>query len=457
MCANDNQFVNDTSAVGTYSQNIINSSETIKYFKDNFDNYSENSKLIEQFDNQDNFEFKGAVSDIKIDPESYSGKYSLLFNIPSGADSLDDNIVIRKKLAEPIDMERWINSGIFSMWMKIKDRDGLSGVNLKIGDKNNQFREFQEINNLQVNIPNNYDSDDIYPNIDFPEKRTPSEEWTDYWINNGWNYLFWRGDNGYYSDSGKLDMKNITWFEVTLRKNKNFQEQTILMDDLRAQDGFQEKKNSLGGTWFSPNARPQYGLFDVDNTPLGKHAAKLLNVRQSQYPSNGDHGRMILKYGTPMNFSLRTRFKLTNFPKNGQERENTWFRVNYDFDPFYDPGHDSFGAFVSFEWDKLGLVSVIPIERNSIQDQEPKIENISDSSTKFTPQENTLYEMQLTVKGQKSWVSIYEVGNDCLVLRGRTSYEFKRQRYGDDKRYPICLEVTGNVKAEIYSVEIKEL
>lgn len=457
MCANDNQFIKDTAAVERYTQNIINNSGTIKYFKDTFDNYSDNSKLIEQFDNINGFQVKGDTSDVKTDPESYSGSSSLSLTVNGTSDSNDDSIVIRKNLSQPINLEKWTSSGIYSVWMKIKNRNGLLGVNLKIGDKNNSFRNFEEINNLQVNVPNNYDSDDTYPNIDFPEKRTLDESWTDYWLNNGWNYLFWRADDGFYKDNGAFDIKNITWFEITLRKDNTFQTQVILLDNLRIQDGFQKDKNSLGGAWFAPNARPQYGLFDIDKTQNGKHSVKLLNVRQSQYPSNGDHGRMILNYGTPMNFSLRTRFKLTNFPKSNQERANTWFRVNYDFDPFYDPGHDSFGAFVSLEWDKLGLVSVIPIERNSIQDQEPEIKNISDSSTKFVPQENTLYEMQLTVRGQESWVSIYEVGNDCLILRGRASYTFKRPRYGEDKRYPVCLEVTGNIKAIIYSVEIKEL
>lgn len=113
MCANDNQFIKDTAAVERYTQNIINNSGTIKYFKDTFDNYSDNSKLIEQFDNINGFQVKGDTSDVKTDPESYSGSSSLSLTVNGTSDSNDDSIVIRKNLSQPINLEKWTSSGIY--------------------------------------------------------------------------------------------------------------------------------------------------------------------------------------------------------------------------------------------------------------------------------------------------------------------------------------------------------
>ena len=257
-------------------------------------------------------------------------------------------------------------------------------------------------------------------------------------------------------------MQQISWFEITIKTNSNFEKQQILLDDLRIQDGLQKEKNATGGYWYPPNNRPQYGLYDID--PLNKFydpdnlVLKLLNVRQSQYTTNGDHGRMIFRYGTPDNFSMRLRFQVTDLPKNKKDLSNTWFRVMYDFDPDYDPGHDWFGTFFSMQWNKFGLLTVIPVERQYLQDQEPANKDIDLlSANKFSLRENVLYELRLVVHGQQADATIYEVKNSGLEKKSTSSYGFKRQRYGIEKRYPIALEVTGNIKAIIHEIEISEL
>jgi len=455
-CSSNNQFAEDTKTVVTPSQDkTINDSGTVHYLKEDFNGYIQNSKVIDQFDSLNNFQLAGAFSDEKLSTDRYSGQYSLSLQILP--DSENHTLTIRKELDRPLDLSRWKDSGTLSLWTKVGDRKGITGIGLKIGDRENNYREYNEITNLQVDIPNNYDSDDVYPDVPLPDDSVGPKKWTDYWLNKGWNYLFWKTDKSHYAENGNFDIGNVAWFEITLNKNSNLSKQEILFDDFRIQDGIQKERNSLGIDWYPPDNEPQNGIFDLDKVSTNKYAAKLLNVRQTQYPTNGDHGRMVLNYGTPVNFSLRSRFMLTNFPKSKEERVNTWFRLAYDFDSSYDPGHDWFGTFISFEWSKFGLTTVIPIEKDYIQDWEPRNENVIGSSVNFVPQENTLYEIHLTVRGQKAAASIYEVRDNCLALRGQTSYEFQRPRYGDNVRYPFCLEVTGNVKAYIYELEIKEL
>jgi hypothetical protein len=456
-CELNDQFKADTGTTGENTESIaINDNGTVRYFKDDFSGYAEHSKIIDQFDDLNNLGIKGSFQETALSPDRISGKYALSFDIKPDKNQTEP-IVIRKNLAEPTNLEKWNDSGILSMWMKIENRKGITGVGLKIGDKDNNYREFREIKNLQANIPNNYDSNDVYPDIALPNSNSTSSIWSDFWLNKGWNYLFWKTDKENHSDSGIVDIKNITWFEITLNENEDIANQQILVDDFRIQEGIQKDTNSLGGIWYPPDNEPQNGIFDLDKVSKEKYTAKLLNVRQTQDTSNEDHGRMVLRYGTPLNFSLRTRFSLTNFPKDSRDRADSLFRVAYDFDSSYDPGHDWFGSFISLEWNKFGLTAVIPIEKDSVQEWEPKNEKTVGTSVDFTPEENVLYEIQLTVRGQKAISTIYEVGNGCLILKGQTEYEFRRPRYGNEKRYPFCLEVTGNLKAYIYDVEIKEL
>lgn len=456
-CENTNQFKNDTGlAEGEDRPNSINESGTVHYFKDNFSGYSKNSRLIEQFDDLENYSLSGNYQHVGLNNDRIGGKNSLSLQL-TPLNQEFETLSIKKSLNQPLDLSRWNDTGVLSTWLKIENRKGISGVGLKIGDNTNNYRTFQVIKNLQMDIPNNYDSDDVYPDVSFASGTATPTIWTDFWLNEGWNYLFWKINKLNYADTGKVDMKNISWFEISVQEDKNLSPQEILLDDFRIVDGLQKNANSLGNNWYPPDNEPQNGIYDWDVIGENSYSAKLLNISESQYPTNGNHGRMVLAYGTPLNFSLRTRFILTNFPKTRKERTNNWFRVAYDFDSSFDAGHDWFGSFISFEWNKFGLTTVIPIEKDNIQEWEPKSEDTLGSSVDFTPQENIPYEIQLTVRGQKAIASIYEVRGNCLALKGTTEYEFRRPRHGEDKRYPFCLGITGNIKASILEFEIKEL
>lgn len=456
-CETNNQFQDDTGITEESNlPNKINESGTVNYFKDDFSGYSQNSKLIEQFDDLDDLSINGGYQNEKLSSDNISGQGSLSLELtPINQDS--SNILIKKSLSQPLDLSRWDESGALTMWMKIENRKGIPSIGLRIGDKDNNYRSYQVINNLQMDIPNNYDSNDIYPDVSFNPTSDKPAVWTDFWLNRGWNLLFWKINKSNYSDTGAIDTKNITWFEIIIQEENNLSSQEILLDNFRVADGFQKDANTLANNWYPPNNEPQNGIFDLDKIDNEKYGVKLINVSESQYPSNGNRGRMVLNYNTPLNFSLRTRFMLTNFPKNEQEKVNTWFRIAYDFDSSNSVGHDWFGSFISFEWNKFGLTAVTPIEKDNIQEWEPKNENILGSSVDFTPRENAIYEIQLTVRGQNATASIYEVNNNCLINKGRVSFEFQRQPQEEKNQYPFCLEVTGNIKANIYDFEIKEL
>lgn len=453
VCEPNNQFEKDVNAAKW--ENIINKSGTVNYFKDNFSAYKENSRVIDQFDTLSNLKIKGGFRGVNLSSDRISGNYALFFQTKP-SENQNNALVVKRELKNPIDLSRWKESGVVSLWMNVENRKGISDIGLRLGDKNNNSRDYKNIRNFQLDIPNNYESDDVYPDLELATSVDKPKEWTDFWVNKGWNYLFWQVKPGNFQENGALDLKNITWFEIRLTA-KNGISQQIMLDDLRIQDGIQKSANSLGGVWYSPDDKPQFGIFDLDQIDKNEYAVKIINVRETQYPTNGDHGRMVLSHNAPMNFSLRTRFQLTNLPQNKKERENSWFRVAYDFDPSYDPGHDWFGAFISLEWSKFGVTTVIPIEKDNIQTWEPKNESTVGSSVDFSPEKNTLYEIQITVKGQNTQATIYEVKNGCLITRGETNYTFQRPRYGEDKRYPFCLEVTGNLKANILEFEVKEL
>lgn len=466
FCLNKSQFLDDSrnnldfinKQKASNIDLIKNNDGTIKYLYENFDKYGDTfSRSVEQFESTDGWIIKGPIADLKQNKEKYNGNYSLSMTTSVSADNLKekDHIILKKYFDKPINFSRWEKEGFVTAWMKIQERKGIVGVGLRIGDKTNTYREFIQLSNLQINVSNNYDQDDLFPDLAYPIKENDSDEWTDFWLSKGWNYLPWRMDKEYYFDSGSIDMTNINWIEIRLEVNGNLTKQEILFDDLRVQDGLQKEKNPLGGFWYPPNGRPQYGVFDVDKLSNNDYILRLLNVRQTQYPSNGDHARMISKYNTPLNFAMKTKFMLTDFVIEERKRENTWFRVTYDFEPDYDPGHDWFGAYLSSEWKKFGLITVIPLEKSTSQDQEPKNDKISLSSKDFTPKENIIYELDVTIHGQKAKATIYAVGDNCLKMKSQVEYQFSRLRY--DKRYPIAIESTGNVTTNIYEIEIIEL
>lgn len=430
---------------------VTNKDGTLKYLSEDFDGYAKNSTLIDSFDDITQIQTEGTVGPFELSSDkNYEGRYSLGFNI---APNKNNQVVVSKSFSHPLNIWRWKDSGYVTMWMNIQDRKGISGVTLKLGDAAGAYREFKMLPNLQTDFPNFMNDNDAFVDLPYPEK-TSASEWTDFWLNKGWNYLPWRIGAGYTKDHENVDFTNITWYEILLTTTSKLPKQHIMIDDLRIQDGLQKEKNVVGGNWAPPLGMPQYGVYDINQIKPGDYVLNLLNVRPSQYPSNGDHGRLLSKNGTPDNFTFRTRFAVNDV---GPSTNNTWLRIFYDFDPIYDPGHDWFGTYFSFDYKKFGLLTVIPLERFSMQTQEP-LESQDEATFRktFVPKPNTQYEYNLTVHGQHARATVYEVTGDRLIQRATVDNTFTRKRY-KDKRYPIGIEITGNIKATVYNMELVEL
>jgi hypothetical protein len=224
------------------------------------------------------------------------------------------------------------------------------------------------------------------------------------------------------------------------------------LNDLRIQDGLQGADDELAGNWYPPLEAPQYGIYDVNQNKSGA-SVKLLNVRQSQYPSNGDHGRLLSKGDTPINFAMKVRFAANNL---SSDKNNTYLRFLYDFDPSYDPGHDWFGTYMSLNYKKIGLLTVKPRVRFTVQTQEPLNSKIDTGYRHpFTIRQDQVYEMDVTVRDQHNVTTVYAVHGSRLKKIVTLTYDFKRPR--EQKRNPLGFEVTGNAKATLYNVQVVQL
>jgi len=247
-------------------------------------------------------------------------------------------------------------------------------------------------------------------------------------------------------------MAHIQSASLVLSTTTQLKKQNIALNNLRMVDGLQKTSNEVAGNWYPPLEAPQYGVYDV-NKNGNQSSLKLLNVRQEQYPSNGDHGRLLSAGGTPLNFASKVRFSANDLT-NGTN--NTWVRFQYDFDPSYDPGHDWFGSYISLDYHKVGLLTVIPLQRFTIQTQEPLDSHTDGTYRKsFTPKQNQQYELDTTVHGQTNTTTLYIVKGSKLKALATLHYTFKRPR--ETQRNPIAVEVTGNVKATINDIEVVQL
>lgn len=442
----------------------------IYYIAENFSSYGNiYSKSIDQMEDINGIILQGNAKNLKISSDYYGGNKSISFTIYGN--NKNDSATIRRNFVQSFNLSRWDDKGYFTSWIKLDNRSGILGVSLVIGDKNGNYRSYNELINMQIDDPDLIKINDEYPDLSFVDKNEGVKEWQDFRLVSGWNYLFWRTDQGYFvdttnnKDNQSVDMSNIIWYEIVLNLSSSVREQNINLDNLRVQDGLQRSYNPANGNWYAPNGAPQYGVFDIDETITDSNDFKLrlLNVRQTQYPSNGDHTRILSKKATPLNFTMQIYFKIADLPQkwNGNlfnyspNRINTWLRVQYDFDNEYDPGHDWYGTFISFEHDKFGLVSTYPVIRYFKQAQEP-IEFGTESRKDISLKKNTMYILDIKAVGQNENSIIYEVNNGNLKEISNVIYTFKRQRYSD-KRYPLSIETTGNIRADIYSVHVISL
>lgn len=430
-----------------------NKDGTIHYLYDNFDSYGNvNSKLLAGFETTNDTQVTSATH-LGTSTPAYEGTKSLAFTAKSAANS---TMIVTHTFSSAQDLSRWKNSGYVSAWLHVPSNKGIASASIQLGNANGSYREYSALPNLQTDYPDIYNKNDLFPDLPYPET-TSSSEWTDFSLKPGWNFLPWRMDSGFFADHGQPDLAAVAWFKIVFHTTSNVDGQQILLDDVRVQDGLQKQSNPTAGNWYPPLGMPQYGVYDINQVSGNNYALKLQNVRQTQYPSNGDHGRMLSKYGSPTNFAMRTRFELNNVGDNGGDLTNTWLRIFYDFDPEYDPGHDWFGSYFSLDYKQIGLITVIPVQRFSVQTQEPKeSQKETNFRQNFAPKANTQYEYNLTVKGQYAQATIYEVGkNGAMYQRASVQYTFNRPR--NNKHYPIGIEVTGDVKATVYEVEVVQL
>ena len=447
---------------------------TIQYLYDNFDSYSENQLVLDHFENIDGWIVNGKERTLQLVDEYYGGNGALALDVSDIGE-----LSLNKNFAQTENLSRFENSGYITMWIKIEDDKGIDTVNVKLEDRYGSLREYSALTNSHTSSPNTFGDDEDIPDLSYPEGNEKIEKWTDFILAPGWNYLLWRTDQ--YVDKGNVDLSQIQKVHLNINFNSNLTSQKIIFDDLRIQDGLQKNSNPTKGIWYPPHGRPQYGVYNIEQNSANPndYELRLLNVRNSQYITNGDHARMISAAPVPENFALRVKFTLNqlgildkdtilNFPYSDfipsewlqiadtGQRDNTYFRVTYDFEPDWDPGHEWFGAYLSLQYDRFGLVSVWPIVRNLEQAQEPNQGNPL-ATNNFAPIEDVMYQMDLVVVGQQTTAAIYEVQDDCLVPKSSVGYLFEHPRHGSDKRYPIAIESTGNMRTIIHEIEMISL
>ena len=446
---------------------------TIAYMYENFERYAGNQLTIDGFESAKEWQVNGQL---QLTNERYDGSSALLYKVPENIE--DGTITLSKQVSH--NLGRWSQSGYITMWVKAADFKGIDSASITFEDNLGNRRTYTPLQNIHSESENTLRNDPDFPDLIYPEGDPKKETWTDFVLAPGWNFLLWRADE--YKDSGNTDMSQINRFHVNLQVNDNLAGgQALIFDDLRIQDGLQKSSNPTEGAWYPPHGRPQYGVYDIDKNKEGDYELHLLNIRNTQYPSNGDHARMISSAPVPEDFALRVRFTLTQLghqdenlkiptpfpawtpdelremPLYDGERDNTYFRVTYDFEPDWDPGHEWFGAYLSLQYNRLGVLSVWPVERNVLQDQEPKA-GARTATTEFAPQGETLYEMHILAKGQFASTTIYEVkGEDCLERKAGVSHAFEHPRHGEDKRYPLAIESTGNMRTIVHEVEMISL
>lgn len=430
--------------VAKSSRTVLDDEGRIKYLFDDFSTYADTNKILSDFDTLNTIEIKPAA-EAEILPQSVTGNSALSVVVNNPQTNL--NILINNT----VNLENWKNSGTFSFWLKINDRKDVAKITLEIEDVKGKTIALKPVENTQTSYPNSFNRDDVFPNISLVEQIS-SGEWTDYWLNAGWNYVFFQID-GSNSNQSSLDFTQIA--KINLLFDTPVPGSAIVVDTLQIQNGIQKTNNLVNGNWYPPLGLPQYGVYSMGFDEQGRSQLYLLNVRNSQYPSNGDHGRILSKYAAPEKFALRIAFSLANF---GDDHHSTWLRAFYDFDPEYDPGHDWFGTYISLEFNKFGVLTVIPVERFSIQTQEPQEKSSDSVSKKSIPElsSDREYELQIIVNGQNQLSTLYQKVGPLYIKIAEAQYTFERKR-PMQKKYPFGIEITGNTHANIFEIELNKL
>jgi len=349
------------------------------------------------------------------------------------------------------DLSRWRDKGTITAWLNVKDFKKINSVNLILEDVNGKDVVLKGMKNINISRDENkIKSDDVFPDYYFNCPNQSLNKWEDFMIINGNNLIFWE-----WNQSLNIDMSKI----ISVRE-----ENGLNLIDIVIHDGLCKEENSLNGEWYTPNGLPQYGVWWIKKDKL-----IMKNVEIEQYPSNGDHVRILSEKTTPKNFILRTRFKVINLKPDYTEllpaylrtlfnfestRKNTFIRIAWDFDNIYDPGHDQTILYNSLEYNYFGLQRVYPKVRYFEQEYEPDI-NYKPAKMKVRLKNNQEYEINVFVKNQLAIAEIYEITFYGLKKIGSVEYKFEKER--PEKSYPFSIETTGNVNVELDLMEVRKI
>jgi len=370
--------------------------------------------------------FKGTL----FEREKNTGQYSEYFK--DTFDSYEQYSEILDQASE--DLSRWQNKAAITVWTDIADWRTITRIDLKLIDANGKSVVLNGLENISApREDNQIRSDDKFSDYNFSCQQGHTK-WEDFMLVHGRNLLFYE-----YNQPLEIDMSRIVKWQA-YNKGKELE-----IYDVVIHDGLCEKVNSLNGAWHTPNDLPQYGVWWPKDGKL-----IIRNVKQDQYPSNGDHGRILSSYKTPQNFISRTRFTVDSI-RNDQ---NGYIRLAWDFDDQYDPGHDQTFIFFSFEYGFFGLKRVYPVERYFTQIFEPK-QNSQQAKTKFTLESGKTYEIQTKVVGQKTSAMLYEIKGSHLKKVAEIEYSFKRAR--PTQAYPFSFETTGNIQVSLDEFEVWQM
>ena len=449
------QFANDLQAAvdaGQPSPGRQQSHGTIDCLRDDFTGYRRFSRLLDSFETSLHLEINGRQTEGQSRTDSYHGQKSIEISLSPAQNPSQDAGYLLKRTLRPVDLSHWVGSGIVTAWIHLAAPKAIPAIGFRLLDEEGKRLDLGELKNYLGPEPNLVKQDDAHSDYYFPEDDCMNK-WEDFMLAEGWNYLFWRLDS---ASANEIDMKKVVAYEILISTSSSNQPLVIALDDVRISDGLQRVHNPLGGEWYSPKGLPQFGVFDVNDGTL-----RLMNVRETQYPSNGDHGRILTRGATPENFAMKVRFAFKGLPDQDQllrTRKNTWLRIAYDFEGEYDAGHDWFGVFLSLEYEKFGLVTIIPQERFFRQTEEPcQAEFTRQNRTKYSPEEGQIHELHLTVRGQYAKATLYHVTNDERLRRvAAVEHTFRRPRHGIGK-CPIAIETTGNTHLLVHSVDVVAL
>ena len=180
MKKSESYDVNSHKTPGIYLDN----QGSIQYLYDNFDTYSENQLVLDHFENVDLWIVNDQQNQLSPSDEYYGG-----YGASSLAVSQDQDLMLSKKFDQIQNLKKFEKSGFITMWMKLEDAHSIDSVNVLLEDKFGNIREYSALVNVHNSSENTFGDDLTYPDLTYPNSDSNVEEWTDFILAPGWNYL----------------------------------------------------------------------------------------------------------------------------------------------------------------------------------------------------------------------------------------------------------------------------